>query len=462
MSASDNTLNDILKMRESLCGKVKGMERTLSSLQERREHINLDSTSFRRRKNGIVRKQGHAGKEMETMEKSPSMMMMGVLGCAWATGRAARAVKLGASITKKTTTLGIREASGLAKTAVHRVIGTAVKDYRNDPEILEKGIEVSQQRSEALQIGMEEKAEETTHQFDEEHKKMQKAVAHPMKEMEEENGEKRTTPDHNETGGDEETQKGKCVEAAMVHRVAGERNNKGQKPDAGKQEMSSVERLVLENALRDMKDSNTEIRETAAREMWRLGKIAVPCLSEQVLNDSDQGVRIAAIASLGTIRDDAVIPLLDKAMDDPSPAVRKAALRMLYKISDQASTESLLKALMNKDQEVRRRAIRYLSWGRVREAIPRLAIMLRNGDEQIKKEAIAALGDIGDKRAVPYLISALSDSDVEVMEEMGRALNRLTHRKVEFPANGCAEKIREYVLEWENWWRINQEEGTGQ
>ncbi|MEW5945963.1 MAG: HEAT repeat domain-containing protein, partial [bacterium] len=389
---------------------------------------------------------------------------------------------LGANITKKSSTLAVRETGELAKLAVNKAKGTfkeaktipvkmqppAVSSKRNhekvrEPELRDAQIEritgkVQEYRDEIE--GLEKKIETVRHRLKErqmkEEKKKQEGMAQCAGEEQKKREEAAPQEEMRRTAEDQDQEPVRAKETRKREEKVEKAHIRTEPPEE-KVDMSHLDRILLENAVRDMNDADPDIRKAAARELARLGKIAIPCLLNRALEDEDQNVRAAAVTSLGKIRDEKVTVALKQALEDPSPRIRTAALRGLYKIADLSSTECLLKALVDPSAEVRRRAAVYSGWRQAKEAIPRLAIMLRSEDERIKEEAAAALGNMGDTRAVQYLIPALSDSSAEVRKKAAEALNRLTHRKAAFPADGDEDERKEHVGEWEKWWRMNRE-----
>ena len=184
-----------------------------------------------------------------------------------------------------------------------------------------------------------------------------------------------------------------------------------------------------------LKDTDSELRRAAAKELGELGaeaKLAVPELT-RALRDKDLFVRRFSAEALGNIGVDAksAIPALAGAMNDPKKEVAEAAVDALGKIGPD-SISALTAALKdtNKDPNIRRKAATSLGkiGLRARSAVPAMTDILngkvkagkkkgKGNDDDIRVEVATALGSVA---------KADDDAAVEALKSVseGKQKNR--------------------------------------
>ncbi len=163
-----------------------------------------------------------------------------------------------------------------------------------------------------------------------------------------------------------------------------------------------------------LKDSNPELRRTAAQALGKIArKEAVPALLA-ALRDPDAGVRRQAAWALGMIGEDALgrdrSPLA-QLLFDPDPAVREAAATALGLTGDtQAGIELLLERLREPEApaDSKRLAAAALGGMEARSAVTGLTRLLADQDAKVRRWAVAALGEIADEQAVKPLGALLA------------------------------------------------------
>lgn len=179
--------------------------------------------------------------------------------------------------------------------------------------------------------------------------------------------------------------------------------------------VSTAEGAELRELIAKLKDTDSDVRRAAAKELGELGpeaKTAVPDLI-RVMRDKDLFVRRFAAEALGNVGPDAkkAIPALAAAMTDERKEVQIAAVDALGKIGSE-SIPALISALKdpNKDPGIRRKAAQGL--GKIglqaRGAVPALTDIVsgkakglkvakkkgKGNDDDIRADAAIALGSV--------------------------------------------------------------------
>ncbi|MDH4231028.1 MAG: HEAT repeat domain-containing protein, partial [Nitrospirota bacterium] len=195
----------------------------------------------------------------------------------------------------------------------------------------------------------------------------------------------------------------------------------------------------MQKLIKQLKDSNTEVRRQAVEQMkglkdpacipvltgamkdssWRVRKSAVDILFQdypideyiggliQLLYIEDNaGARNSAIEALIRLGRGATEYLI-AAFRTPNKDVRKFLIDVLGELKDSRSLGLMLEAIRDEDENVRATAVEHL--GKVREpsVVDALIEILDSGDLWTAYPAANALGRIGNKKAVPHLLQAL-------------------------------------------------------
>jgi HEAT repeat protein len=140
--------------------------------------------------------------------------------------------------------------------------------------------------------------------------------------------------------------------------------------------------------------------------------VAVPALTERLLNDKLDAVRGAAAVALGQIGDEAAVSSLsailspqlgsvpqkrrEKKKQPGDPFVLRAAARSLGQIGSKAGLPALIQALQDEQSEA-----------------------------DVRRESAIALGAVGDSSALPLLREALTAVDPYLAEAAQAAIRRI-------------------------------------
>ncbi len=195
----------------------------------------------------------------------------------------------------------------------------------------------------------------------------------------------------------------------------------------------------------------------AAKALAKIGRAALPALTE-ALKGKDENVRASLAArSLGEMKSNAepaipalitalnseasgdagealdriglsAVPALIEALKDPHSYVRERAADVLGAIG-QPAIPALSEALKNQDEEVRKGALRALAFmgGTEREVVSPLIEALKNQDTSVRIIALTGLANMrGEaKAAVPALVEAFKDQNKDVHSAAANALENM-------------------------------------
>lgn len=165
------------------------------------------------------------------------------------------------------------------------------------------------------------------------------------------------------------------------------------------------------------------IREAAAQSMERTDSPEAAALLVRMAKDSDSEVRASAAKGLGAQTGAAHPEVLISLLGDIDDKVGAAAVTSLAGMGVRA-VPSLISALKSSGSEVARyRAASALS-GIGSDAVPPLMALL-GSDANTSKWAAYALGRTGDQRAKPALEKLAKATDVDLAAVAKRALNRM-------------------------------------
>ncbi len=175
-------------------------------------------------------------------------------------------------------------------------------------------------------------------------------------------------------------------------------------------------------AVRSLRDTNENVRSSAALALGQLGDARAVKPLIAALGDPQISVRGGAVDSLGKLGDARAVEPLIAALRDPNEYVRSSAARALAQLGDPA-VEPLIVALHDPDRYLRRLAAWALgALGNVCAVEP-LITALHDQDWNVRLRAAEALEQLG-APAVPRLAEALQDPDKSVRHSTANALSR--------------------------------------
>jgi HEAT repeat protein len=146
------------------------------------------------------------------------------------------------------------------------------------------------------------------------------------------------------------------------------------------------------------------------------------------LKDADENIRSQAALALGWVGELEVInPLVNILLNDSSPKVRANAAMSLGQLSNADAIQPLISALSDEDTFVRGMVIYSLGLLKAKEALKPLIMVLETDPEKEARMAAAdALSQVGDEEVIKHLIKAyVHDPESAVKEEAKDSLNRL-------------------------------------
>ncbi len=184
-----------------------------------------------------------------------------------------------------------------------------------------------------------------------------------------------------------------------------------------------------------LKDSSSYVRQRAAEALGQLGKADAPVVAGLValLKDSDSDVRQSAAAALGQLgkADAPVVAGLVALLKDSDSDVRQSAAAALGQLgkADAPVVECLVALLKDSDLDVRLHAAEAL--GRLGQAdapvVAGLLALLQDNDPDVRQRAAAALVGLGkaDPPVVQSLLAMLKENDSEARLIAAAALGQL-------------------------------------
>jgi HEAT repeat protein len=216
-----------------------------------------------------------------------------------------------------------------------------------------------------------------------------------------------------------------------------------------------LKRVGLDQILRDLKDSDPEIKRMAAKAILQESPSPDKLIAE-LLEDADKPTAMAIYDVL--FYDDNDYPeIFLNAADDPDPRVRRLAVRYLFR-RGLFRIEDGIKWLTDDDPYVRRRIISYLFWLDGRSAIDHvMAIAQGDPDEKVRKDALRLISKWGDKKDAQHLIKILEDPSVDIRMQAIHALKRLTGEDFGEPIGASDDEFEWIVAKWQGWWEIMRE-----
>jgi HEAT repeat protein len=216
-----------------------------------------------------------------------------------------------------------------------------------------------------------------------------------------------------------------------------------------------LKRVGLDQILRDLKDSDPEIKRMAAKAILQESPSPDKLVAD-ILEDADKPTAMALYDVL--FYDDNDYPaIFMNAGADPDARVRRLAIRYLFR-RGLFTVEDGIKWLEDNDPYVRRRVISYLFWLDGRSAVgPVMGIAQGDGDETVRKDALRLIAKWGDKKDAPQLIKILDDPSVEIRMQVIHVLKRLTGEDFGEPIGASDDEFEWIVAKWQGWWEIMRE-----
>jgi hypothetical protein len=192
---------------------------------------------------------------------------------------------------------------------------------------------------------------------------------------------------------------------------------------------SLSERLIAEEALRDMESEDEETRIASLRKLGKMRNASLLPVFVQMLHDDHPRVRSESLKAAAATGEEPVIPVLHKVFfSDPSDLVRVTTLRCLCEFlrAGTAKPTLLIEALGDASPLVRASAARVIGWTQVREALPHLLLMLRDPNADVRKCIAETLELLHTPQAIESLVEVLDDEDPAVRDRVEKALCSLT------------------------------------
>jgi HEAT repeat protein len=208
----------------------------------------------------------------------------------------------------------------------------------------------------------------------------------------------------------------------------------------------------LDQILRDLSDSDPEIKKMAAKAIIRESDDPAKVLSS-VLKDADRPTTIAIYDILFEADED-FSSIFRKATQDDDAQVRGRAIRYLFR-KGMFRPQDGTRWLEDSDPYVRRRVISYLFWVNDRSSLETV-VRLANKDTEpmVRKDCLRLISIWGTKNDVPQVIKALEDPSHEVRMQAVHALKRLTGEDFGEPKGASPEEFEWIVAKWQGWWEI--------
>jgi HEAT repeat protein len=243
--------------------------------------------------------------------------------------------------------------------------------------------------------------------------------------------------------------------------------------------------LVLTKLDWQPKDNTEKGYFCVAKQDWeeckKLGKYAVPALTQELkndqwqnrikaadtlayikdpqsidpliksLNDKNADVRAVAVEALGVYKDVRVVAPLIQALDDHNRLVRKTAASVLEssigdyrKLNNPQVTAPFIEALQDNNRGVRVVAAQLLGDLKDPAAADALIIALEDVDTDVRIAAKESLYKLKDSRAINSLVAALNTEDPKVRSEVVGALSEYKDHRAIDP---LLESVNDYNAE---------------
>ncbi|HCW89297.1 MAG TPA: hypothetical protein DHU56_04465, partial [Marinobacter sp.] len=175
--------------------------------------------------------------------------------------------------------------------------------------------------------------------------------------------------------------------------------------------VDSGEPEAVELLLLALRDSDTDVRQEAAKVVDEFEAEEMADALIAALSDSDEVVRNAAAHALADLKDPAVAePLLEALEDSSDGFVVAGILRALKPLRHLDSQRPALKRLGDDDPRVRREAVGVLGWLKQTENLPALVEAAQNdADPEVRRAATGALVYASAQQVGQALVGLLTD-----------------------------------------------------
>ncbi len=207
------------------------------------------------------------------------------------------------------------------------------------------------------------------------------------------------------------------------------------------------------------------ISQKAAEDLFKLGRIAIPKLSE-ALKGADVGLKGQIIFLLGRIGDKKAAAVLVEMLKDENAYIRRNSAEALGKIKDEESLYQLSTTLFDDDPGVRERS----SWamGELKNALAVENLLNRLSDEKeekVKVSVVNALGKLSDARATSMLLAELKSKSGQLYKnEVAQALGKAGNRSALLGLQEYLNNLKQYnptekmiIFQWEQAIKIAEE-----
>lgn len=196
-----------------------------------------------------------------------------------------------------------------------------------------------------------------------------------------------------------------------------------------KEKIKNEQQKEIHKLIQDLKEDK-QIRDQAREAIIKVGRPAIPFLTEMLKNNDDFSLCWEAVNIMGYIGDKEATPiLLGQAIKADNNHVRWRSIWALSQIKDEKIVQELLKALEDEKERFRWNAAVALSNMDCKEATPVLREGLKSHSDWIRWEAVNALGRIYDEETVMELIPLLKDPDKRVKQETILSLGNIGDKK---------------------------------
>lgn len=191
---------------------------------------------------------------------------------------------------------------------------------------------------------------------------------------------------------------------------------------AASESIISLERISIDQLLRNMSNDNEDIRFWVSQIIEKTGKQNLERINES-FRSGDPELRLCACQALGIIGDPSSTDVLIDALRDDSEWVRIYAAISLGKIGDPRAVIPLIKGLSDRNAEVHRNICK--AFQKLGERVfETLSKCVESDDVVLRRNSAVALGALREDRGVDVLIILLEDQEDKVRQAAAEALGK--------------------------------------